>query len=68
RRDGRMPLRAAPSVRSTDPHRTVTLHQRAHMLAGHALVVANSLGDEPAATLATERTDAHASALGLTPA
>lgn len=66
--DGRTPLRAAPSVRSSDPDRIVTLHHRAHTLAGHALVVATSLGNEPAATLAEERNDAHASALGLTPA
>jgi len=68
RSGGRMPLRAAPSVRSTDPHRSVALHQRAHTLAGHAVVVARSLGDEAAAELAAGRADVHASALGLTAA
>jgi len=60
---GRTPLRAAPSVRTGDPAR---LHQRAHTLAGHALVVAESRADEEAETLAGERLAAHAAALGLT--
>lgn len=64
---GRMPLRAAPSVTSADPGHVATLHQRAHTLAGHAVVVADYREDE-AAALAAERAEAHASALGLTAA
>ena len=63
--DGRKPLRAAPSPREAEPARVATLHQRAHTLAGHAFVVATAREDE-AATLAAERLEAHASALGLT--
>lgn len=62
-RDGRTPLRAAPSVPTGDPAR---LHQRAHTLAGHALVIADQRADEAAGTLAAERLAAHAAALGLT--
>ena len=39
------------------------LHQRAHTLAGRALVVAASRADTAAAILAAERMDAHAAAL-----
>ncbi|MEU3343814.1 hypothetical protein ABZ723_02195 [Streptomyces sp. NPDC006700] len=40
------------------------LHQRAHALAGRALVVAASRADTAAAILAAERMDAHAATLG----
>ncbi|WP_128380867.1 hypothetical protein [Streptomyces cavernae] len=43
--------------------RVPALHQRAHTLAGRALVVAASRADTAAAILAAERVDAHAAAL-----
>ncbi|UFQ17719.1 MULTISPECIES: SCO4983 family protein [Streptomyces] len=46
------------------PHLTA-LHQRAHALAGRALVVAASRADTAAAILAAERMDAHADATRL---
>ncbi|MEU9439512.1 hypothetical protein AB0D42_01000 [Streptomyces sp. NPDC048304] len=58
-RGGPGPLRAAPSA-ADDP---LALHQRAHALAGRALVVAASRADTAAAILAAERMDAHAGAL-----
>ncbi|MEU8030841.1 hypothetical protein [Streptomyces sp. NPDC049099] len=58
-RGGRSPLRAAPSA-SGD---AMALHQRAHALAGRALVVAASRADTAAAILAAERMDAHTDAL-----
>ncbi|MET8183273.1 hypothetical protein [Streptomyces sp. NPDC005336] len=67
-RDGRTPLRAAPSVRNDHPSHVASLHQRAHSLAGQALVIADSRADEDAAALATARMEAHAAALGLTAA
>ncbi|MER6060314.1 hypothetical protein ABT167_03755 [Streptomyces sp. NPDC001792] len=57
-RGGHGPLRATPSA-AGDP---VALHQRAHALAGRALVVAASRADTAAAILAAERMDAHADA------
>lgn len=59
-RDGVTPVRmsGAPSV--TD---LTAVHQRAHTLAGRALVVAASRADTAAAILAAERMDAHAAAL-----
>ncbi|MEU6556005.1 hypothetical protein ABZ915_38005 [Streptomyces sp. NPDC046915] len=57
-RGGRAPLRASTTA-ATDPS---TLHQRAHALAGRALVVAASRADTAAAILAAERMDAHAAA------
>ncbi|MGW8378807.1 hypothetical protein [Streptomyces sp. ODS28] len=66
-RGGREPLRAEPSVRSAAPDHVVGLHQRAHMLAGHALVLATSREDTEAAELAADRLSAHAEALGLEP-
>ncbi|MEV6289090.1 hypothetical protein AB0M41_01365 [Streptomyces sp. NPDC051896] len=57
-RGGHGPLRATPSAVG-DP---VALHQRAHALAGRALVVAASRADTAAAILAAERMDAHADA------
>ncbi|OPF71173.1 hypothetical protein VT50_0234675 [Streptomyces antioxidans] len=64
-RDGRAPLRAAPTTAATDPTHIAALHQRAHTLAGWALVVATSREDTAATTLAAERMRSHASALGL---
>ncbi|MFF4573369.1 SCO4983 family protein [Streptomyces sp. NPDC001410] len=58
-REGRTPLRATPAA-AGDP---AALHQRAHALAGRALVVAASRADTAAAILAAERMDAHAAAL-----
>ncbi|WKX72280.1 hypothetical protein [Streptomyces sp. XD-27] len=67
-RDGRAPLRAAPTV-TGDPSRIAArvgqLHQRAHALAGNALVVATSCDDAAGAALAAERMAAHAAALGI---
>ncbi|MFJ3202050.1 hypothetical protein [Streptomyces sp. NPDC086989] len=61
-------LRGAEPARA--PHADVTgaaelaaLHQRAHDLAGRALVVAASRADTTVAILAAERMDAHAAAL-----
>ncbi|MGX9883798.1 SCO4983 family protein [Streptomyces sp. NPDC002276] len=51
------PVRA---VASTPTSRVDTLHQRAHALAGRALVVAASRADTAAAILSAERMDAHA--------
>ncbi|WP_030159475.1 hypothetical protein [Streptomyces sp. NRRL S-244] len=61
-------------LRGADPARTaradisgaaglLALHQRAHDLAGRALVVAASRADTTVAILAAERMDAHAAAL-----
>ncbi|MCC2279553.1 hypothetical protein LKL35_29600 [Streptomyces sp. ET3-23] len=55
---GSAPLRAVPTMAGATP--VAALHQRAHMLAGQALVVATSRGDEAAAALAAERMRAHA--------
>ncbi|MFF6993502.1 hypothetical protein ACFY93_00850 [Streptomyces sp. NPDC008313] len=60
-------LRGRPPVRSSAPAAfagadPVTLHLRAHALAGRALVVAASRADTAAAILAAERMDAHAEA------
>ncbi|WP_405821569.1 hypothetical protein OG241_36550 [Streptomyces sp. NBC_01390] len=55
---GRTPVRAsAPAAAAPD---LTVLHQRAHALAGRALVVAASRADTAAAILAAERMDAHA--------
>ncbi|MFD8514006.1 hypothetical protein ACFV27_23750 [Streptomyces antimycoticus] len=64
-RDGSAPLRAAPSTTKPDAAHTAALHQRAHTLAGWALVVATSRNDTAASALAAERLAAHAAALGL---
>ncbi|MCZ0987256.1 hypothetical protein [Streptomyces diastatochromogenes] len=58
-REGRPPLRATPTASGAP----AALHQRAHALAGRALVVAASRADTAAAILAAERMDAHAAAL-----
>ncbi|MEU3887474.1 hypothetical protein [Streptomyces sp. NPDC029041] len=60
-RGGRTPVRAPMSG-----HRgagAAALHQRAHALAGRALVVAASRADTAVAILAAERMDAHTAAL-----
>lgn len=44
-----------------EPH-VAALHQRAHALAGRALVVAASRADTAAAILAAQRMEAHATA------
>ncbi|MFI1969077.1 hypothetical protein BLA24_26375 [Streptomyces cinnamoneus] len=62
---GHAPLRAAPTVGDTTATRVASLHQRAHTLAGQALVVATSRGDAAGAALAAERMQAHAAALGI---
>ncbi|WP_371645308.1 SCO4983 family protein [Streptomyces mirabilis] len=59
-RGGVAPVRAsAAAVREPQ---VVALHQRAHALAGRALVVAASRADTAGAILAAERMDAHAPA------
>ncbi|AOR32391.1 hypothetical protein BFF78_16125 [Streptomyces fodineus] len=58
-RGGHVPARTVPAT-VADPG---ALHQRAHALAGRALVVAASRADTSAAILAAERMDAHSSAL-----
>ncbi|MCX4410504.1 MULTISPECIES: hypothetical protein [unclassified Streptomyces] len=57
-REGVAPVRASAAV----AHELVALHQRAHALAGRALVVAASRADTAVAILAAERMDAHAPA------
>ncbi|MCC3770396.1 hypothetical protein [Streptomyces sp. UNOC14_S4] len=64
-RGGRAPLRATPTTDEAPPARVTALHQRAHTLAGQALVVATSCGDTAGASLAAERLQAHAAALGI---
>jgi hypothetical protein len=59
-RGGRPPVRS--SVAAAHEPRVAALHQRAHALAGRALVVAASRADTAAAILAAERMDAHAAA------
>ncbi|MFS4096982.1 hypothetical protein [Streptomyces sp. AF1A] len=58
-RDGQAPVRSAAAT-GADPR---ALHQRAHALAGRALVVAASRADTAAAILSAERMDAHTAAL-----
>ncbi|WP_329364869.1 SCO4983 family protein [Streptomyces sp. NBC_01483] len=59
-RGGVTPARASAAA-AHEPH-VVTLHQRAHALAGRTLVVAASRADTAVAILAAERMDAHAPA------
>ncbi|MFG3252570.1 hypothetical protein [Streptomyces sp. NPDC048172] len=59
RLSGHAPLRAEPSARRGGAGHVASLHQRARMLAGNALSVATSRGDEAAAQLAAERMSAH---------
>ncbi|OAH13835.1 SCO4983 family protein [Streptomyces jeddahensis] len=67
-RDGKAPVRAAATATGDDTPgdrrdpRLAALHQRAHALAGRALVVAASRADTAAAILAARRMDAHAAA------
>ncbi|RLL68682.1 hypothetical protein [Streptomyces sp. Z26] len=63
---GRAPLRVEPSARSASAGHVTALHQRAHNLAGMALVIATSRADQDAAALAAERLEVHGAALGLT--
>ncbi|MEV4440027.1 hypothetical protein AB0K09_13535 [Streptomyces sp. NPDC049577] len=57
---GHTPLRAEPTASAGTP---AALHQRAHTLAGQALVVATQRGDTAGAALASERMHAHAAEL-----
>jgi hypothetical protein len=65
---GNPPVRAAvaeevsPAAGDGPDPRLTALHQRAHTLAGRALVVAASRADTAAAILAARRMDAHAAA------
>lgn len=59
-RDGHTPVRVPGGRRERS---AAALHQRAHALAGRALVVAASRADTAAAILAAERMDAHTAAL-----
>ncbi|MDI3408064.1 SCO4983 family protein [Streptomyces cavernicola] len=61
-RGGHPPVRSAVAAAIHEPHLS-GLHQRAHALAGRALVVAASRADTAAAILAAERMDAHEAAL-----
>ncbi|NLU66670.1 hypothetical protein [Streptomyces sp. HNM0574] len=60
---GRAPLRAEPSARSAAREHLLSLHRRAHRLAGNALVIATSRQDRTAMALAAERMEAHAQQL-----
>jgi hypothetical protein len=57
---GRTPTRVSGTAHEPD---LLALHQRAHALAGRALVVAASRADTTVAILAAERMDAHSAAL-----
>ncbi|MDQ0949981.1 hypothetical protein QFZ24_003904 [Streptomyces phaeochromogenes] len=63
-RGGRPPVRASATGAGTaaESAQVVALHERAHALAGRALVVAASRADTAAAILAAERMDAHTAA------
>ncbi|MFD9001678.1 hypothetical protein ACFV0T_12015 [Streptomyces sp. NPDC059582] len=65
-RGGRAPARATVTALGDAAQQTAG-HQRAHALAGRALVVAASRADTAAAILAAERMDAHAAALAELP-
>ncbi|OEV04849.1 hypothetical protein [Streptomyces oceani] len=62
---GRTPLRAEPTTGSRTGDHITALHQRAHTLAGMALVIADAREDEAASTLAMERRYVHEAALDL---
>jgi hypothetical protein len=64
-RGGHPPVRAAGGAAGREPL-SAGVHQRAHALAGRALLVAASRADTAAAILAAERMDAHAGAAGVT--
>ncbi|MFE0516104.1 hypothetical protein [Streptomyces sp. NPDC058964] len=59
-RGGHTPARASGTAAGP---RVAALHERAHTLAGRALVVAASRADTAAAILSAERMDAHTAAL-----
>lgn len=59
---GRAPLRAVPSAVRPGATHVASLHARARALAGNALSVALSRGDEEAAALAEARMTAHEAA------
>ena len=59
-RGGQAPVRLSVAPADDD---ALALHQRAHTLAGRALVVAASRADTAAAILAAEQMDVHAAAL-----
>ncbi|MCI3932760.1 SCO4983 family protein [Streptomyces sp. AN091965] len=61
---GGPPVRSAVAAAIHEPH-LYALHQRAHALAGRALVVAASRADTGAAILAAQRMEAHARATEL---
>ncbi|NBE53461.1 SCO4983 family protein [Streptomyces boluensis] len=61
-RGGLPPTRSTVAAAIHEPH-LAALHQRAHALAGRALVVAASRADTTAAILAAHRMDAHTAAL-----
>lgn len=61
-RGGMTPVRMSLAPSGAD---LAALHERAHALAGRALVVAASRADTTAAILAAERMDAHAAAQEL---
>ncbi|MEU6847263.1 hypothetical protein ABZ930_35875 [Streptomyces sp. NPDC046716] len=60
-RGGHPPVRSAVAAAIHEPH-IAGLHQRAHALAGRALVVAASRADTAAAILAAQRMEHHAGA------
>ncbi|MDF4253735.1 hypothetical protein [Streptomyces sp. WMMB303] len=62
---GRDPLRAAPSAARAEAGHVASLHARAGTLAGNALAVATSRGDEEVTALMTERLAAHTAAEAL---
>lgn len=67
-RGGRPPVRTSQGLHEgahegLHEPRLVALHERAHAVAGRALVVAASRADTAAAILAAERMDAHAAAV-----
>ncbi|MFC7305230.1 hypothetical protein ACFQVC_13480 [Streptomyces monticola] len=64
-RGGLPPVRSTVAAAIHEPD-LAALHQRAHALAGRALVVAASRADTAAAILAAERMDAHAAAAAHT--
>ncbi|WP_333741049.1 SCO4983 family protein [Streptomyces sp. IBSBF 2806] len=64
-RGGRTPVRSPLAADLAKPRLTAA-HERAHALAGRALLVAASRADTSAAILAAQRMDAHAAALGET--
>ncbi|WP_062640745.1 SCO4983 family protein [Streptomyces maremycinicus] len=61
-RGGRTPVRSTLAADPAGPP-LAAVHERAHALAGRALLVAASRADTAAAILAAQRMDAHAAAL-----